>query len=171
LTLKEPDLLNLSASVQRANLLERNGVLELGIEVAQDLRAEGALQKMASHQMAAAHKRVMELMQESASASDPDIAIKMVRASARLMDAFSRAALTLDRLQRGGDQTEKRDTFTRLPGPSGVHIRHVRRCKSKSCHFECNSRWQGAWWEKRSCLFVAFKLQSEQVRIEALRQP
>ena len=105
LTFKEPDLLSLSASVQRAELLERNGVLELGIEVAQDLRAEGALQKMASHQMAAAHKRVMELMQESASASDPDIAIKMVRASARLMDAFSRAALTLDRLQRGGDQT------------------------------------------------------------------
>lgn len=105
LTLKEPDLLNLSASVQRADLLERNGVLELGIEVAQDLGSKGAVQKMASHQMAAAHKRVMELMQESASASDPDIAIKMVRASARLMDAFNRAALTLDRLQRGGAQT------------------------------------------------------------------
>jgi hypothetical protein len=34
--LKEPDLLNLGASVQRADLLERNGILELGIEVAQD---------------------------------------------------------------------------------------------------------------------------------------
>jgi hypothetical protein len=34
--LKEPDLLNLGASVQRAQLLESNGVLELGIEVAHD---------------------------------------------------------------------------------------------------------------------------------------
>ena len=37
--LKEPDLLNLGASVQRADLLERNGILELGIQVAQDAQA------------------------------------------------------------------------------------------------------------------------------------
>ena len=38
--LKEPDLLNLGASVQRADLLERNGILELGIEVTQDAQAQ-----------------------------------------------------------------------------------------------------------------------------------
>jgi hypothetical protein len=103
--LKEPDLLNLGASLQRADLLERNGILELGIEVAQDAQAQGSIQKMVSHQLAAGHKRAMELLEESASDRDPDIAIKKARASARLMDAFSRSALTLQRLQSGVGQT------------------------------------------------------------------
>ena len=103
--LKEPDLLNLGASEQRANLLERNGVLELGIETAHDAQANGSIQKMISHQMAAMHARAMTLVAESEECRDPDIAIKKARASARMVDAFSRAALTLDRLQRGGGQT------------------------------------------------------------------
>lgn len=103
--LKEPDLLNLGASEQRANLLERNGVLELGIETAHDAQANGSTQKMISHQMAAMHARAMTLIAESEECRDPDIAIKKARASARMVDAFSRAALTLDRLQRGGGQT------------------------------------------------------------------
>jgi hypothetical protein len=103
--LKEPDLLNLSASEQRAQLLERNGVLELGIEAAHDAKANGSIQKMVSHQLAAGHKRAMELLAQSAQSKDPDVAIKMARASARLMDAFSRSALTLQRLQGSGGQT------------------------------------------------------------------
>ena len=103
--LKEPDLLNLGASEQRAQLLERNGVLELGVEAAHDAQAQGAIQKMVTHQLAAGHKRAMELLEESARSKDPDIAIKKARASARLMDAFSRSALTLQRLQSGGGQT------------------------------------------------------------------
>jgi len=105
LMLREPDLLDLGATVQRAQLLERNDVLELGIETAQDAQAQGAIQKMVSHQLAAGHKRAMELLEESARASDPDIAIKKARASARLMDAFNRSALTLQRLQSGIGQT------------------------------------------------------------------
>jgi hypothetical protein len=105
LALKKPDLLNLGASEQRANLLERNGVLELGIETAHDAQANGSTQKMISHQMAAMHARAMTLIAESEECRDPDIAIKKARASARMVDAFSRAALTLDRLQRGGGQT------------------------------------------------------------------
>lgn len=103
--LKEPDLLSLGASEQRMHLLERNGVLELGIEAAQGAQAQGAIQKMVTHQLAAGHKRAMELLEESAHTKDPDIAIKKARASARLMDAFSRSALTLQRLQSGGGQT------------------------------------------------------------------
>ena len=103
--LKEHDLLNLGASEQRAQLLERNGVLELGVEAAHDAQAQGAIQKMVTHQLAAGHKRAMELLEESARSKDPDIAIKKARASARLMDAFSRSALTLQRLKSSGGQT------------------------------------------------------------------
>ena len=104
-TLKEPDLLNLGASSQRAQLLESNGVLELGIETAQDAQAEGAVQKMISHQMAALHQRAMTMLAESEGCRDPDIAIKKARAAARMVDAFSRSALTLQRLQNGIGQT------------------------------------------------------------------
>ena len=103
--LKEPNLLHLGASEQRAQLLEQNKVLELGIETAQDVRAEGSAQKMISHQMAALHSRAMTMLAESEGSKDPDIAIKKARAAARMVDAFSRSALTLQRLQSGGGQT------------------------------------------------------------------
>ena len=104
LTLQRADLLNLEASVQRSSLIERAGVLELGIETAKDTRAEGAVQKMISHQMAAAHKRAMNLLAESQEAKDVDVACKKARTAAKMMDAFSRAALTLQRLQTGASQ-------------------------------------------------------------------
>jgi hypothetical protein len=103
--LKEPDLLNLGASEQRAQLLEQTGVLELGIETAQDARADGSVQKMISHQMAALHSRAMTMLAESEIAKIPEISIMKARAAARMVDAFSRCALTLQRLQTGGGQT------------------------------------------------------------------
>ena len=103
--LKEPDLLNLEASVQRSDLIERAGVLELGIETAKDNRAVGSVQKMISHQMAALHRRAMTMLAESEACKIPEISIKKARASARMVDAFSRCALTLQRLQSGGGQT------------------------------------------------------------------
>ena len=103
--LKEPDLLNLGASEQRAQLLEQTGVLELGIETAQDARADGSVQKMITHQMAALHSRAMTMLAESEIAKIPEISIMKARAAARMVDAFSRCALTLQRLQTGGGQT------------------------------------------------------------------
>lgn len=102
--LQGPDLLDAEASKQRAHLLERAGVLELGIEVAEQIKAANAIEKMVSHQMAAGHKRALELLAESSAAEDADIAIKKSRAAARLIDAFSRSALTLQRLRTGASQ-------------------------------------------------------------------
>jgi len=103
--LKEPDLLNLGASEQRAQLLEKTGVLELGIETAHDARADGSVQKMITHQMAALHSRAMTMLAESEASKIPEISIMKARAAARMVDAFSRSALTLQRLQTGGGQT------------------------------------------------------------------
>lgn len=102
--IKEPDLLNLGASNQRADLIEKAGVLELALETSHLSDTKGPIQKMITHQMAAAHKRSMELMAESAQARDPDIACKKAKVAAKMMDAFSRAALTLQRLQTGASQ-------------------------------------------------------------------
>jgi hypothetical protein len=105
LALKEPDLLNAEASEQRAKLLERCNALELGIETAQETQAGDTVQKMLAHQMAAAHVRAMTLLDEAGRSKDPDVSIRKSRAAARLMDAFSRGALTLQKLQGGGNQT------------------------------------------------------------------
>jgi hypothetical protein len=103
--LKESNLLHLGASEQRAQLLEQNKVLELGIETAQDVRADGAAQKMISHQMAALHSRAMNMLAESEASKIPEISIMKARAAARMVDAFSRCAVTLQKLQSGGGQT------------------------------------------------------------------
>jgi len=105
LALTEPDLLNAEASKQRAQLLERCNALELGIETAQETQAGDTVQKMLAHQMAAAHVRAMTLLDEAGRSKDPDVSIRKSRAAARLMDAFSRGALTLQKLQGGGNQT------------------------------------------------------------------
>ena len=102
--IREPDLLNLGASSQRMDLVEKAGVLELALETSHLCGTKGPVQKMLTHQLAAAHKRALELMGESAQAKDPDIACKKAKVAAKMMDAFSRAALTLQRLQTGASQ-------------------------------------------------------------------
>ena len=102
--IREPDLLNLGASSQRMDLVEKAGVLELALETSHLCGAKGPVQKMLTHQLAAAHKRALELIGESAQTTDPDIACKKAKVAAKMMDAFSRAALTLQRLQTGASQ-------------------------------------------------------------------
>jgi len=99
LTLKEPDLLNLEASKQRSELIERAGVLAVGIETAHDSGATGSLQKMLCHQLAAAHRRAMILLAESEKAQDVQTSCLKAKTAARLINAFGAAALTLQRLQ------------------------------------------------------------------------
>ncbi len=102
--LRKPDLLNLGASTQRTDLIEKAGVLDLAIETSHQSNAKGPIQKMITHQLASAHKRALELMAEASSIKDPDLASKKDRAAARMMEAFSRGALTLQRLQTGASQ-------------------------------------------------------------------
>ncbi len=102
--IREPDLLNLGASSQRTELVDKAGVLELALETAHQCDVKGPVQKMIAHQLAAAHKRSLELMAESAQAKDPDIACKKAKVAAKMMDSFCRAALTLERLKTGASQ-------------------------------------------------------------------
>ena len=101
LTLREPDLLNLEASKQRSELIERAGVLALGVETANDFVATGSLQKMLCHQLAAAHRRALILLAESEKTQDTQTSCLKAKTAARLINAFGAAALTLQRLQAG----------------------------------------------------------------------
>jgi len=101
LTLREPDLLNFEASKQRSELIERAGVLALGVETANDSVATGSLQKMLCHQLAAAHRRALILLTESEKTQDTQTSCLKAKTAARLINAFGAAALTLQRLQCG----------------------------------------------------------------------
>lgn len=103
--LQEPDLLNAEASQQRAHLLERAGALELGIEAAQEVQASNAVEKMLAHQMAAAHRRALVLLAESEKANDPQVSCLKAKTAVRLMDAFARSVLVLQRLQTCAGQS------------------------------------------------------------------
>ena len=103
-TLKSPDNLALEATIQRTDLADKAGVFELAIEAAESAKAKGAVQQMICHQMAAAHKHAMRLLGESEKERDSIEKCRMATTASKLMDAFSRAAVALQRLQTGSSQ-------------------------------------------------------------------
>ena len=103
--LQRPNMLSVEASIQRTELADKAGVFELAIEAAESSKAKGAVQKMLTHQMAAAHKHAMRLLGESEKERDSIEKCRMATTASKLMDAFSRAAVALQRLQTGSSQT------------------------------------------------------------------
>jgi hypothetical protein len=104
LVLKEPDLLDVEVTIQRTQLADRAGVFEMAIEASESVRAKNSIQRMQAHQLALAHKYAMDLMADASKQRDPIIKVKLINCSARLMDAYSKGALALQRLQQGASQ-------------------------------------------------------------------
>ena len=104
LALREPDLLDVEVTIQRTQLADRAGVFEMAIEASESVRAKNSIQRMQAHQLALAHKYAMDLMADAAKQRDPIIKVKLINCSARLMDAYSKGALALQRLQQGVNQ-------------------------------------------------------------------
>ncbi len=102
--LKEPDILDCEVSIERTQLADKAGVFEMAIQTAEDAKAKGSIQKMLTHQMAAAHKHCMRLIAESNDQRDPMIKVKLTNTAVRLMEAYSKGALTLQKLQAGATQ-------------------------------------------------------------------
>jgi hypothetical protein len=104
LALKEPDLLDVEVTIQRTQLADRAGVFEMAIEASETVRAKNSIQRMQAHQLALAHKYAMDLMADASKQRDPIIKMKLINCSARLMDAYSKGAIALQRLQQGVNQ-------------------------------------------------------------------
>lgn len=104
LALREPDLLDVEVTIQRTQLADRAGVFEMAIEASESVRAKNSIQRMQAHQLALAHKYAMDLMADASKQPDPIIKVKLINCSARLMDAYSKGALALQRLQQGVNQ-------------------------------------------------------------------
>jgi len=104
LALNSPNLLDAEVTIQRTQLADRAGVFEMAIEASESVKAKNSIQRMQAHQLALAHKYSMELMADAAKQRDPMIKVKLMNCSARLMDAYSKGALALQRLQQGANQ-------------------------------------------------------------------
>jgi hypothetical protein len=102
--LKEPDLLDAEVTIKRTDLADKAGVFEMAIEAAESSKAKNSIQRMQAHQLALAHKYAMELMSDASKQRDPIIKVKLMNCSARLMEAYSKGALALQRLQTGASQ-------------------------------------------------------------------
>jgi hypothetical protein len=103
-TAKDPNALDCEVSFERTQLADKAGVFEMAIQTAEDAKAKGSIQKMLTHQMAAAHKHCMRLIAESNDQRDPMIKAKLTNTAVRLMDAYAKGALTLQKLQTGASQ-------------------------------------------------------------------
>src|SRR5687767_15111345 len=82
----------------------------MGIDAAESVGAQNSLEKMLAHQMAAAHEAAMRMLDrglsfEHRTSADQVEACRCTNAAVRLMEASSRAALTIRRLRSGGTQT------------------------------------------------------------------
>ena len=97
-------MLDVEVTIQRTQLADRAGVFEMAIEASESVRAKNSIQRMQAHQLALAHKYAMDLMADASKQRDPIIKVKLINCSARLMEAYSKGALALQRLQQGVNQ-------------------------------------------------------------------
>ncbi len=104
LALKEPDLLDAEVTIKRTDLADKAGVFELAIEASESVKAKNSIQRMQAHQLALAHKYAMELMADASRQKNPIFKVKLMNCSVRLMEAYSKGALALQRLQSGASQ-------------------------------------------------------------------
>lgn len=118
-TVSNPDYVAADASRYRLDLAHQAGCLELALDAADTANAENNLEKMLLHQLAAAHALAMKVAgraavhsahaaQDRYGAGSRDFhaveAARAANASARVMEAFQRGLLTLERLRSGGQQ-------------------------------------------------------------------
>lgn len=117
-TLRErPDMVAVDASRHRLSLASKAGGLALALDAADTALAGNSLEKMLSHQAAAAHIAAVELQAEALAllrefnntghryAILSTEAARLANASARMMDTTQHGIMTLHRLRTSGRQT------------------------------------------------------------------
>ena len=121
--LRSPTKVATTAAVERLNLIHNNGVFDLALDAAESVGATTAIEKMITHELAAAHKTAMDLLERCKEKGDPT----------------------------GGDQEHQRCGQTHVRGatgrvgtaapedrrqPSHDGSARDRRCRWPSCHWE-----------------------------------
>jgi hypothetical protein len=103
-TLSDPDLAAVESSETRGRLLKLNGVVALGVDVSNTVKAANTAEKLVAHEIAVAHKVAMEQAMRATNESDPALEIKRLQISARMMTVAQNGLVTLRKLKTGGTQ-------------------------------------------------------------------
>jgi len=86
-------------------LLELGGdVAAMATDASESIKAENSLEKMMAHQLAVAHKLVMELIGGARWVSSSDAELKRLNMATRFMTVFQQGMLTLKKIPQGGQQ-------------------------------------------------------------------
>jgi hypothetical protein len=111
-TLENPSLITADASVARLHLLDRVGVLEMGLDAAETIRPQNSLEMMLAHQLAALHWSTMKVADQlnktvvfAAGNDGHNVgAVRLAGALARGCTTFQQGLLTIRQLRSGGKQ-------------------------------------------------------------------
>ena len=118
--LRSPDKVTVNASVDRLNLIHNADVFDLALDTAESIGATNAIEKMIAHELAAAHKTAMDLLERCKEQGDPTREIKSINAAARLMAVVQQGALAIQRLKGGGNHVMTIKHVTVEPGGQAV---------------------------------------------------
>lgn len=99
------DRVNTDASLDRLDLVQKNGVLSMALDAAEALNAANAVEQMMAHQMAVAHRTSLDLIADAAPIRDPIEKCRLLNTAAKFMDVSLKIALTVNKLHTGGQQT------------------------------------------------------------------
>ena len=104
-TLIEPSQINQEASIKRLDYLADTGIYETALDIAESITPQNSLEKMLAHQMALAHDMSFKLSNMATNQNDPVEITRLANASARQMETYQKAMLTLQKIRCGGKQT------------------------------------------------------------------
>ena len=104
-TLKEPSQINQEASIKRLDYLAKAGIYETALDIAESIIPQNSLERMLAHQMALAHDMSFKLSNMATNQNDPVEITRLANASARQMETYQKAMLTLQKIRCGGKQT------------------------------------------------------------------
>jgi hypothetical protein len=103
-TLADPNLQAIDSSLTRTRMLEVNDVTALALDASNTVQAENSVEKMLAHQMALSHKVAFEQACKAQIERDPNVELRRLQITARMMTASQDAALALQKLKTGGTQ-------------------------------------------------------------------
>lgn len=108
---RRPDVVKAKASQERMELLDNAKCLSLGADAAEAIESPNALEKMLAHQMAAAHRMSMKLMEKAdgvvnsiRTQLDMNYAGLLIGQATRLMTVYQAGLQALVKAKTGGKQ-------------------------------------------------------------------
>jgi hypothetical protein len=106
MSLTIPDLAAAEASLDRSRLLlqSETDVAAMALDAANSIQARNSLEKMLAHQMATAHKLVMEQMGQVCDEQNARDQTKRLNAAARCMAVYQQGLLALHKVRQNGQQ-------------------------------------------------------------------